>query len=222
MLSVQKILFLSFSMQGTFVFQCSCIIGLRSCSICLSVGLEDHQYLFSGGGHSPILCWILLGESGPSLMQNCIFQGLGIPFYSAHPPPLRKGPESRDVDLWNLTWLFSSVIQLSLCSCFPIARQIVCKVSTEISVRAKGKGGRYSLFLAMQCFNDAMFSCFDHAIFMWCLKKKHCQRHNGPRVLSLYFELPFRLNWICIHFSFRDDSSFRLNTLGPLCLWQCF
>ena len=158
-------------MQGTLVFQCSCIIGLRSCSICLSVGLEDHQYLFSGGGHSPILCWILLGESGPSLMQNCIFQGLGIPFYSAHPPPLRKGPESRDVDLWNLTWLFSSVIQLSLCSCFPIARQIVCRVSTEISVRAKGKGGRYSLFLAMQCFNDAMFSCFDHAIFMWCLEK---------------------------------------------------
>ena len=23
-------------------------------------------------------------------------------------------------------------------------------------------------------------------------------------------------------FSFRDNSSYRLNTLGPLCLWQCF
>ena len=26
----------------------------------------------------------------------------------------------------------------------------------------------------------------------------------------------------CIHFSCRDNSSYRLNTLGPLCLWQCF
>ena len=51
-----------------YVFRSCCNIGLRSCSICLSVGLEDHQYLFSGGGHSPILCWILRGESGPRLM----------------------------------------------------------------------------------------------------------------------------------------------------------
>ena len=27
---------------------------------------------------------------------------------------------------------------------------------------------------------------------------------------------------ICIHVGFRDNSSFRLNTLGLLCLWQCF
>ena len=27
---------------------------------------------------------------------------------------------------------------------------------------------------------------------------------------------------ICIRFSCRDNSSFRLNTLGPLCFWQCF
>ena len=27
---------------------------------------------------------------------------------------------------------------------------------------------------------------------------------------------------ICIRFSCRDNSSFRLNSLGPLCLWQCF
>ena len=26
---------------------------------------------------------------------------------------------------------------------------------------------------------------------------------------------------ICIRFSCRDNSSFRLNSLGPLCLWQC-
>ena len=47
-----------------------------SCSICWYAALEDHQYLFSGWGgwgHSPILCWILLGESGPGLMQNWIF-----------------------------------------------------------------------------------------------------------------------------------------------------
>ena len=35
-------------------------------------------------------------------------------------------------------------------------------------------------------------------------------------------ELCFLLNWIWIHSSFRDNSSFKLNTLGPLCLWQCF
>ena len=45
---------------------------------------------------------------------------------------------------------------------------------------------------------------------------KHCQRHNGSRVLSLWLELSFQLNWICIQFRCR------LNTLGPLCLWQCF
>ena len=56
----------------------------------------------------------------------------------------------------------------------------------------------------------------------WKMFKKHCQRHSGPRVLSLWLELSFLLNWICIHFSFKDHSSFRLNTLGPLCLWQCF
>ena len=27
---------------------------------------------------------------------------------------------------------------------------------------------------------------------------------------------------ICIRFSCRDNSSFRLNSPGPLCLWQCF
>ena len=54
------------------------------------------------------------------------------------------------------------------------------------------------------------------------LKRKHCQRHNGPRVLSLWLELSFQLNWICNQLSCRLNSSFRLNTLGPLCLWQCF
>ena len=27
---------------------------------------------------------------------------------------------------------------------------------------------------------------------------------------------------ICVRFSFRDNPSFRLNSLAPLCLWQCF
>ena len=54
------------------------------------------------------------------------------------------------------------------------------------------------------------------------IKCKHCQRHNRPRELSLWLELSFQLNWICIQFSCRLNSSFRLNTLGPLCLWQCF
>ena len=31
-----------------------------------------------------------------------------------------------------------------------------------------------------------------------------------------------KLYWICIHFSWRGSSSFRLYTLGPLFLWQCF
>ena len=29
---------------------------------------------------------------------------------------------------------------------------------------------------------------------------KHCQRHNGPRVLSLWLELSCWPNWICNHF----------------------
>ena len=53
------------------------------------------------------------------------------------------------------------------------------------------------------------------------MQRKHGQRHNRPRVLSLWLELSFQLNWICIQFSCRLNSSFRLNTLGPLCLWQC-
>ena len=36
--------------------------------------------------------------------------------------------------------------------------------------------------------------------------------HNGPRQLSY-------LKWIQILFGQQDNS--RLNTLGPLCLWQC-
>ena len=55
-----------------------------------------------------------------------------------------------------------------------------------------------------------------------CAFKKHCQRHNGPRVLSLTLEFSLQLNSIQIQFSWKDNSSHRLNTLGPLCLWQCF
>ena len=51
---------------------------------------------------------------------------------------------------------------------------------------------------------------------------KHSQRHNGPRVLSLKLELSLKLKWIQIQFSQKDNSSYRLNTLGPLCLRQCF
>ena len=51
-----------------------------------------------------------------------------------------------------------------------------------------------------------------HRLFSLVLSwDKHCQRHNGPKVLSLKLELSFWLNWICLHFSFRDNSSFRLN-----------
>ena len=53
------------------------------------------------------------------------------------------------------------------------------------------------------------------------VKKKHCQRHNGPRVLSLKLELSLKLKWIQIQFSQKGNSGYRLNTLGPLCLWQC-
>ena len=55
----------------------------------------------------------------------------------------------------------------------------------------------------------------------WTFKKKHCQRHNGPRVLSLKLEWSLKLKWIQIHFSQKGNSSYRLNTLGALCLWQC-
>ena len=55
----------------------------------------------------------------------------------------------------------------------------------------------------------------------WTFKKKHCQRHNGPRVLSLKLEWSLKLKWIQIQFSQKGNSSYRLNTLGALCLWQC-
>ena len=45
-------------------------------------------------------------------------------------------------------------------------------------------------------------------------KKKHCQRHNGPRVLSLQLGLSF--NYF-ESVSFLDNSSFRLNCLDLLC-----
>ena len=51
---------------------------------------------------------------------------------------------------------------------------------------------------------------------------KHCQRYNGPRLLSLKPELSLQLKWIQIQFRRKDNSSYRLNTLGLLCLWQCF
>ena len=47
---------------------------------------------------------------------------------------------------------------------------------------------------------------------------KHCQRHNGPRVLSLKLELSLQLKWVQSQFGPTDNSSFRLNTLGPLCI----
>ena len=31
----------------------------------------------------------------------------------------------------------------------------------------------------------------------------------------------FHFNWICIPLSWRASPSYRVNTLGPLCLWQC-
>ena len=46
--------------------------------------------------------------------------------------------------------------------------------------------------------------------------------HNGPRVFSLKLKLSQKLKWIQIQFSQKYNSSYRLNTLGPLCLWQCF
>ena len=68
-------------------------------------------------------------------------------------------------------------------------------------------------------FSASWNYCKGHLHFS--LMHKHCQRHNGPRVLSLKLELCFWLNRICIHSSCRGNSSFKLNTLGPLCLWQC-
>ena len=67
-------------------------------------------------------------------------------------------------------------------------------------------------------------------------ENKHCQRHNGPRILSLYY----LFDWIRFVFISATEIiqvidsilwvrcasgnvlSYRLNTLGPLCLWQCF
>ena len=64
--------------------------------------------------------------------------------------------------------------------------------------------------------------------FRLCIK--HCQRHSGPRLLSLKLELslyPFFhhvVPYICrnqkCYLPWGGDLSYGLNTLGPLCLWQ--
>ena len=52
----------------------------------------------------------------------------------------------------------------------------------------------------------------------WEKVEKHCQRHNGPRVLTLYLELSLKVE---MKTSCRDYSRYGVNSLGPLCLWQC-
>ena len=50
----------------------------------------------------------------------------------------------------------------------------------------------------------------------------HWQRvHNRARVLSLELEFSVQLKWIQIQYGQKDNSSYKLNTLRPLCLWQC-
>ena len=51
---------------------------------------------------------------------------------------------------------------------------------------------------------------------------KHCQRYNGLRPLSLKLELSLQLKLMQLKFSLKDRLSYRLNALGPLCLWHCF
>ena len=51
---------------------------------------------------------------------------------------------------------------------------------------------------------------------------KHMFFKYNHWVLSLKLELSMKLKWIQIQFSQKDNSCYRLNTLGPLCLWQCF
>ena len=49
---------------------------------------------------------------------------------------------------------------------------------------------------------------------------KHCQRHNGPSVLTP------SVSWVIAKVEMKtncsDHSRYRVNTLDPLCLWQCF
>ena len=40
------------------------------------------------------------------------------------------------------------------------------------------------------------------------LNRKHCQRHNGPRALSLKLELTLKLKSVQIQFSPKDNSSY--------------
>ena len=52
-----------------------------------------------------------------------------------------------------------------------------------------------------------------------CVTPKHCQRHNGPRVLSLKLELSLQLEWIQILFCFLEIRPLlgKTNfTLGPI------
>ena len=63
---------------------------------------------------------------------------------------------------------------------------------------------------------------------MWChlLVAKFATNANGGiwwPILQLMQVAPF-VDQICIGvlFSWKDNSSFRCYTLGPLCLWQCF
>ena len=45
-------------------------------------------------------------------------------------------------------------------------------------------------------------------------------RYFGYWIYKTWIILIFQLYWICIYFSCRDNTSLRLYSLDPLCLWQ--
>ena len=57
---------------------------------------------------------------------------------------------------------------------------------------------------------------------MFCVyDRKHSEAQRTQGIESMTWII-FSTDWICIQFSCKLNSSFRFNTLGPLCLWQCF
>ena len=60
-----------------------------------------------------------------------------------------------------------------------------------------------SIILANKCWQHYQIKLvFIQKYYIGCaIHPKHCRRHSRPRVLCLQLELPFWLQWICIHLS---------------------
>ena len=66
-----------------------------------------------------------------------------------------------------------------------------------------------------------MTTCREFFTFSWPLRGRGGRpKRSAWPLFSRFFFSP-SLKWIQNQYSWKDDSSYKLYTLGPLCLWQC-